>query len=266
MGDTLEALAAADLDVLSKIEKNHHPVSAAATDEDPHASNSNTTASSNNATDVGGARTPDLRRSPAPSSSSPYHQLEELLEAIRGCTACVEFLPKPPKPVIQVDLASRNARIAILSQAPGAVAHGSGLPFDDASGERLRAWLGVSRQTFYDPALFVIIPMGFCFPGKSSSGDLPPRAECAKLWHDSLLHSLPNVQLKLLIGQYSQKHYLGSKCKKNLTDTVRAYNEYLPEYFPIVHPSPRNVHWEQKNPWFAAEVIPHLQSLVYSIL
>ena len=154
----------------------------------------------------------------------------------------------------------------IVGQAPGTLVHGSGIPWNDASGMRLREWLRVDRDHFYDEKQVAIVPMGFCYPGRGASGDLPPRPECSKTWHPKLLPMLGEVKLTLLIGQYSQAYFLGEKRKKTLTDTVAAWREYAPRYFPLPHPSPRNVGWFKHNPWFDAEVIPALRETVASVM
>tara|TARA_Y100001972_G_scaffold69855_1_gene85123 strand:+ start:4387 stop:4818 length:432 start_codon:yes stop_codon:yes gene_type:complete len=140
--------------------------------------------------------------------------------------------------------------------------HDSGVPWDDASGNELRRWLGVSKKEFYDPDFFGLIPMGFCYPGKGKSGDLPPRPECAPQWHEQLLSCMQDVKLTILIGQYAQKYYLGDRFNKSLTENVKNFRSFLPEYLPLVHPSPRNRIWQKKNPWFEEEVIPVLQEVV----
>jgi len=162
--------------------------------------------------------------------------------------------------------AVKETKIGLISQAPGRIAHVSDLAWNDASGRRLREWLNVTDPVFYDSKNFGVLPMGFCYPGKGKSGDLPPRKECAPLWHEPLLAALPNIKIFLLIGAYAQKYYLGKTRKKNLTETVRAYEEYLPTYFPLVHPSPLNFRWLKKNPWYEEEVIPVLQEQIRKIL
>lgn len=153
-----------------------------------------------------------------------------------------------------------SAKILIIGQAPGIKAHETGVPWNDQSGDRLRSWLGVSREEFYDERKIAIMPMGFCYPGKGKSGDLPPRPECAPLWHDKILSYLPHIQLTLLIGQYAQEKYLRDSRKETLTETVRAWKEYRKNGFlPLVHPSPRNQIWLKKNPWFEQQVIPHIR-------
>ena len=179
-----------------------------------------------------------------------------LLDEIRACQVCAAELPHPPRPVLDV---STKSRIAIIGQAPGTKVHESGIPWQDQSGRLLREWLGVDEAAFYDTARFAIIPMGFCYPGKGSSGDLPPRPECAPLWHPQLFEQLPDIRLTLLIGQYAQRYYLGERAKRNLTETVRAFSDYLPGHFPLPHPSPRNRFWLAKNSWFAETVLPELR-------
>lgn len=187
----------------------------------------------------------------------------QLEQEIRQCTICAEHLPLGPKPILSLH---PHSRIAIISQAPGRLAHESGIPWDDPSGERLREWLGVDKTTFYQAEHFAIIPMGFCYPGKGKSGDLPPRKECAPQWHSTILSMLPQIQLTLAIGQYAQKTYLGKSRNKNLTETVRHFETYLPEYLPLPHPSPLNARWRKKNPWFREAVLPVLRKRVKEIL
>lgn len=189
--------------------------------------------------------------------------MDKLLIEIRKCTACKDYLPNEPKPIIQ---ASTSSKIIIIGQAPGQKVQKSGIPWDDASGENLRSWLGVDKSVFYNDKIFALVPMGFCYPGTGISGDLPPRKECAELWHRQVMNQLKNVQLTLLIGQYSQNYYLGAIAKKNLTETVRSYKEYLPTYLPLPHPSPRNNIWQKKNTWFADKLIPLLQEKVTNIV
>lgn len=187
----------------------------------------------------------------------------KLLNDIRRCTICAAHLPNAPRPIIQ---ASAKSKILIIGQAPGQKAHSSGIPWNDPSGDRLRLWLGVEKDAFYDPDLFALMPMGFCYPGKSKGGDAPPRPECAPKWHQLLLNKLPEIRLTLLIGQYSQRHYLRENIKASLTDTVRAYHEYLPKYLPMPHPSPRNVAWFKSNPWFEKDVLKILRSTVDDVI
>lgn len=168
-----------------------------------------------------------------------------------------------PRPILS---AVANSKILIVSQAPGTKAHATGIPWDDAGGRTLRTWMGLDASLFYDPEIFGIMPMGFCYPGRGKGGDLPPRPECAPKWHLELWNEMPKIQLVLLIGQYAQNYYLGKNTKKNLTETVRNYKDYLPKFFPLVHPSPRNRMWHRRNPWFEEEVIPALQSEVHALL
>ncbi|RKN82965.1 uracil-DNA glycosylase family protein [Ulvibacterium marinum] len=182
--------------------------------------------------------------------------MEDLLTEIRNCEVCKEHLALGPRPIVA---ANPESRIAIVGQAPGTKVHKTGVPWDDPSGKQLRNWLGVTDGIFYDERKIALIPMGFCYPGKGKSGDLPPRPECAPLWHSPIFEGMPNLQLVILIGQYAQRYYLGEKMEKNLTETVRAYKNYLPHYFVLPHPSPRNRFWLSKNPWFVEEVITELQ-------
>jgi len=162
--------------------------------------------------------------------------------------------------------ASAGSKIVIVGQAPGRKAQQSGVPWNDPSGVRLREWLGVSEEQFYDPGLIALLPMDFYYPGKGKSGDLPPRKEFAPTWHPHILDQMTAVRLTILVGGYAQKQYLGKRAGSNLTETVRAYREYLPEMFPLVHPSPLNFRWQSKNPWFEAEVVPALGKLVGEVL
>lgn len=186
-------------------------------------------------------------------------EMDKLLEDIRKCMACKDFLPNTPKPIIQ---ASSVSKILIIGQAPGKKVQKSGVPWDDASGDNLRTWLGVDKSTFYNDRYFALVPMGFCYPGTGASGDLPPRKECAELWHNKVLSQMTNLKLTLLIGQYAQNYYLGETVKENLTETVKNYKEYLPSFLPLPHPSPRNNIWQKKNSWFKENVIPTLQNMI----
>ena len=188
---------------------------------------------------------------------------DSLVKEIRACQLCRHELPLEPNPVFQ---AHPQAKILIAGQAPGIRVHESSLPFNDPSGDRLRDWLNVDRETFYNPEKFAIIPMGFCYPGTGKSGDLPPRPECAATWHDRLLATLPDIQLTLVIGQYAHKYYLGKNRKNNLTETVKAWREFQPDLIPLPHPSPRNNIWLRKNPWFDEEVVPVIQDRIKTIL
>ena len=186
--------------------------------------------------------------------------LKRLLRDVRACQICLASLPLGPRPVLQ---AASSARLLIIGQAPGSKVHQSGVPWDDASGDRLRDWLKLDRSVFYDAARVAIVPMGFCYPGAGDSGgDKPPRPECAPLWHERLLGFLPDVRLTLLIGQYAQRHYLASERKTTMTETVRAFSEYGPRYFPLPHPSWRSVVWMRNQPWFEEAVIPELRNAV----
>ena len=189
--------------------------------------------------------------------------LDTLLREIRACTVCAAHLPHGPRPVVR---ASTNARILIVGQAPGARVHATGIPWNDASGKRLRTWLDVDDATFYDETQFAIVPMGFCYPGKGKNGDLPPRPECAPLWLDRLLALMPHIELTLLIGQYAQRHFLGERRKALLADTVAAWRDYAPAVIALPHPSPRNVAWFVRHPWFDGEILPMLRARVGKLL
>ena len=182
----------------------------------------------------------------------------EYIRKIRSCDICSEHLPLGPNPVFQV---SHEATVMVIGQAPGKKVHETGIPWDDPSGRNLRKWMGVTDEEFYGRKI-ALMPMGFCYPGKGKSGDLPPRPECAPKWHHLLLAKMPNIQLTILIGQYAQSHYLGEKMKSNLTATVQAYKEYTPHFIPLPHPSPRNRFWLSKNLWFEREVVPYLQKAI----
>lgn len=189
-----------------------------------------------------------------------FEGMHQLLDDIRACQICLQHLPHGTRPVLQ---ASARSRVLIIGQAPGARVHASGIPWADASGNTLRAWLGVNNEAFYDPERFALMPMGFCYPGSGKSGDLPPRPECAPAWHRLLLASLPGVRLTLLVGQYAQGHYLGERGRGTLTDNVRTWREFLPDrLLPLPHPSPRNRIWLRKNPWFETELLPMLKEQV----
>ena len=189
--------------------------------------------------------------------------MKSLIAEIRKCSICLPYLEHGVRPVFS---ASYDSKIAIIGQAPGRIVHQTGKPWDDKSGIRLREWMKVSEDDFYNPSNFAIVPMGFCYPGKGKSGDLPPRKECAPQWHNILLDKMNHIELILLIGSYAQTYYLKDSKKRTLTDTVESYNEYLPTFFPLPHPSPRNNIWMKKNEWFKKEVIPSLQKKVSTIL
>ncbi|TWI14196.1 uracil-DNA glycosylase family protein [Aerolutibacter ruishenii] len=190
-------------------------------------------------------------------------ELDHLLRDIRACRICEAHLPLGPNPVLR---ASATARLLVVGQAPGTKVHATGIPWNDASGQRLRAWLDMDADTFYDERRVAIVPMGFCYPGKGPSGDLPPRPECRATWHPKLVPLMPEVRLTLLIGQYAHAYFLGARRKGSLTDTVRAWREYAPQYLPLPHPSPRNVGWFKANPWFEAETVPDLRERVHAVL
>ncbi|MAK63427.1 MAG: uracil-DNA glycosylase [Maricaulis sp.] len=190
--------------------------------------------------------------------------LDQLLAEIRACRQCAEALPHEPRPVIR---ASATARILIVGQAPGTRVHASGKPFTDPSGDRLRDWMGVDEAVFYDESRIAIAPMGFCFPGlDEKGGDLPPRRECAPLWQEPVRAALPQVRLTLLVGQYAQRFYLGSRMHKTLTETVRNAMNYAPDFLPLPHPSWRNNAWIRKNSWFAAKILPMLRCRIEEML
>lgn len=193
---------------------------------------------------------------------SPTNDWRSLLNDVRECTLCAEHLPLGPRPVIQFN---PDARILVAAQAPGKRVHETGLPFNDPSGDRLRDWMGIDRDTFYDPQQLAIIPMGFCYPGTGRSGDMPPRPECAQTWHHHLLARLPNLELTLVIGQYAHAYHLG-KSRETLTQRVANWREYWPQKLPMPHPSPRNNLWLRRNSWFETEVIPVLRGRVSDIL
>ena len=185
-----------------------------------------------------------------------------LLNQVRACTICAAHLPHGVRPVLQIH---PNARVLIAGQAPGRKVHESGVPFDDASGDRLREWMGVSRAVFYDPKQIAILPMSFCYPGTGKSGDLPPRAECAPAWREKLLAHLPHVDLTIVLGQYALAYHLRTG-RTPLTEVVKSWRTYWPAALPLPHPSPRNNIWLSRNPWFGNEVIPPLQKRVSKIL
>lgn len=189
--------------------------------------------------------------------------LDLLLADIRACHHCASHLPQGPRPIVQ---AGSGARILVIGQAPGTRVHASGVPWDDASGERLREWMGVGTELFYDPERIALMPMGFCYPGTGESGDLPPRAECAPLWHDRLRAALPSIRLTLLVGQYAQARYLPAKPKRSMTEAVRQFASAPDGLFPLPHPSWRSTLWMRKNPWFEAELLPVLQERIAAVL
>ncbi|WP_197113437.1 uracil-DNA glycosylase family protein [Facklamia lactis] len=186
-------------------------------------------------------------------------ELEQIYEEIISDAANRQYSDKGWKPVYT---AGKEAKIALIGQAPGIKAQESHCPWNDASGKRLRQWMGINEETFYNPDQIALLPMDFYYPGKAKTGDKPPRKDFAVKWHPRILECLPNIELTLLVGAYAQKHYLKDKRKGTLTETVRAYQDYLPDFFPIVHPSPLNGRWLKKNPWFEEEVISELQGLI----
>ncbi|XID75678.1 uracil-DNA glycosylase family protein [Alkanindiges sp. WGS2144] len=188
--------------------------------------------------------------------------IDALLQDVQGCNLCAEQLPYTPRPILQVN---PQAKILIASQAPGRKAHDSGTPFNDVSGDRLRHWLGMSREAFYDASKVAIVPMGFCYPGRGKSGDLPPRPECAASWHERLFKLMPNIELTVLIGQYAQAYHLQA-AHDSVAHNVMNWREFWPHTIPLPHPSPRNIFWLRRNPWFETEVVPALQQRVREVL
>ena len=189
--------------------------------------------------------------------------MQKLISEIKKCTFCEPHLDLGAKPIVSF---TENSKILLISQAPGRIAHEKNLAWDDASGKVLRKWLNISFDAFYNPDNFAILPLGFCYPGKGKTGDKPPRKECAPLWQHKVMQNFKNVKLKILIGGYSQNYYLPKFKKQNLTNKVQNYQQFLPEFFVLPHPSPRNRFWMQKNPWFEKNVIPELQERVASII
>ena len=186
--------------------------------------------------------------------------LKSLLREVRACRTCEAQLPLGPRPVVQL---ASTARLLIVGQAPGSKVHRSGIPWDDASGDRLRDWLGMDRSIFFNEAKVAILPMGFCYPGAGvNGGDNPPRPECAPFWHQRLLKHAPDIRLTLLVGQYAQRYYLASRRKDSMTETVQAFSEYAPQFFPLPHPSWRSAVWMKKHSWFEVTVIPEVRKAV----
>lgn len=181
-----------------------------------------------------------------------------LIDDVRACTICAEYLPLGPRPIIQIH---PSAKILIAGQAPGKKVHETGIPFDDPSGKRLREWLGLTKEEFYKPQNVAILPMGFCYPGTGKSGDLPPRPECAPEWRERLLALLDKLQLTIVLGTYAQKYHFG-KDSSSVTELVKSWRQYWPDKVPLPHPSPRNNIWLKKNPWFEQELVPELQQRV----
>lgn len=189
--------------------------------------------------------------------------IPELIREIRKCKICKEHLPFDPKPIFSF---SNRSKILVIGQAPGIKVHNSGIPWKDASGNRLRDWLNVSEEDFYDTRNFGIVPMGFCYPGKGKSGDLPPRPECAKNWMDPILYKLKEKKILILVGQYAHKYFLQKRNRTTLTRTVQNWQDYIPEFIVLPHPSPRNNIWLRKNSWFEKEVIPAVQERISTLI
>ena len=201
-----------------------------------------------------------MRASPVPARQS----FDRLMAEVRRCTVCAAELPLGPRPVLR---GLPSARLLIVSQAPGTKVHETGLSFNDRSGDRLRHWLGIDRDTFYDESRVAILPMGLCYPGRyAEGGDLPPRPECAPLWHARILAAWPAIELSLLVGSYAIDYYLRGRKRPSMTETVRAWKEHLPAYLPLPHPSWRTTAWEKRNPWFADAVLPELRRRVRALL
>ena len=188
--------------------------------------------------------------------------LSSLLAKVRACSICDENLPLGPRPILQLN---PTARVLIAGQAPGKLVHETGVPFDDPSGKRLREWLGVTREVFYDPTQIAILPMGFCYPGSGNSGDLPPRPECVPAWREQLLAHLDQLELTLVLGRYAQAYHFG-EASSSVTELVQSWRSYWPQLVPLPHPSPRNNRWLRRNPWFEAELLPSLQQRVSQVL
>jgi uracil-DNA glycosylase len=188
--------------------------------------------------------------------------LKSLLSEVSRCKLCAASLPLGPNPVLQC---SASAKILLAGQAPGRKVHNTGVPFDDPSGNRLRDWLGVSKEVFYDASTIAILPMGFCYPGTGTSGDLPPRPECADRWREPLLAQMKQIELTLVLGQYAQRYHFDTK-SRSLTELVRNWKDYWPDMVPLPHPSPRNNRWLKQNPWFETELLPELRIRIKQIL
>ncbi|QLG45449.1 uracil-DNA glycosylase family protein [Costertonia aggregata] len=189
--------------------------------------------------------------------------MQHLLSEIRNCEVCKKHLPLGPRPIISGTV---NSKIVLVSQAPGKKAHEHNRAWDDSSGRKLREWLGVTDEQFYDADNFAVLPMGFCYPGKAKTGDLPPRKECAPLWHGLVWEQFENVKLVIVIGKYAQDRYLKEFSKANLTQNVANFKDFLPKHFPLPHPSPVNRFWMAKNPWFEQEVVGELRKIVSKVI
>ncbi len=196
-------------------------------------------------------------------TENTWAALNNITAQARACTICADFLPLGPRPVFQL---GTSARILIAGQAPGRKVHETGIPFDDPSGERLRAWMGIDEVVFYDPSKIAILPMGFCYPGTGKSGDLPPRPECAVTWRNRLLQQLPSLELTLVIGRYAIDWHMNIDASQSLTETVQNWKRVWPSQLPLPHPSPRNNIWLKKNAWFESEILPELKERIRTIL
>ena len=196
-------------------------------------------------------------------AGDPVVAFDDLLARVQACTVCAAQLPHPPRPILRV---SPTACLLIVGQAPGRRVHETGIPWNDPSGDLLRQWLGMTREQFYDVSRIAIVPTGLCYPGTVKGSDLPPRPECAPLWHPPLRAAMPQIRLTLLIGAYAQAYYLGKRRGRTLADTVHAWRDFAPDYVPLPHPSPRNRRWLKQNPWFEAEVLPMLRERVGALL
>jgi uracil-DNA glycosylase len=191
-------------------------------------------------------------------------RLSALLREIRACRVCAAHLPLGPRPVLR---AKASARLLIVGQAPGTKVHETGIPWNDRSGDRLRDWLQLDRGTFYDESRIAVVPIGFCYPGVDAhGGDLPPRKECAPLWHARVLALMPRLELALLVGAYAQKYYLGNRRAAGMTETVQAWRAHAPRFVPLPHPSWRNTAWLKRNPWFETELLPDLRQRLSNLL
>jgi uracil-DNA glycosylase len=197
-------------------------------------------------------------------SAKAERALQKIVAEARACRLCEAHLPLGPRPVLR---AAAGARLMIVGQAPGTLVHESGIPWNDRSGDRLRDWLQLPRELFYDESRIAIVPMGFCYPGvDAKGGDRPPRPECAPLWHPPLRAALPKVELTLLVGLYAQGRYLGKRRQQTLTETVRHWRDYLPDFLPLPHPSWRNTAWLKKHPWFEEDLLPELRKRVHTLV
>jgi uracil-DNA glycosylase len=199
---------------------------------------------------------------PSPAAQDGPEPLDALLRRVRACTLCADHLPLGPRPVLQ---AAAGARILIAGQAPGSRVHASGVPFDDPSGVRLRDWLGLSHEQFYDPGLVAILPMGFCYPGRGKSGDAPPRPECAPAWRAALLARLPHIQMTIVLGQYALAWHV-PQARQGVTAAVQDWRSRWPHTVVLPHPSPRNNGWLKHNPWFEAELVPRVRTRVAQLM